>query len=117
MATFTKSDRLDALRFARRLADLAKDAPNSYSQRCVYSAVNAIRKTFGFSDSDKKTLLLHLIGQGCSCYDDLVNETSIHKSEIVRIVQLLSNDDSVRIITLNGGSRGGRPTVFLQKAS
>lgn len=112
MATLTKQDRLRGSEFANRVAELAQDAPDFFSKRRVYQIADDLRRFYGFSDDEKKLLLLKLVECGCSTYSNLAHEMKMPKANIVALVSRLAEENKVRLRQMNNGRRG-RPTVHI----
>ena len=76
-------------------------------------AAQTIRKVHGFSDKDKRALILKSLSLGCSTYDDLVIETRMAKNQVIEIIKSMETEQIIELRTLKTGERGGRPIVYI----
>ena len=108
--SLTKKQRLNGLSFAAKLAELAKNAPDSSAKREAYRAVNRLRKLYGYTATEKKLEVLRLITLGASTAKDLEVETSFDRNKIgVAVAELLEENKIYSHKIFVTGS--GRPTA------
>lgn len=116
MPNKTPASRRSGLDFAQKVARLAAVAPDPVSKKAAFSAANWLRRYYGLSDDDKMAEIIAALMSGCSNYEDLVEETKIHRSDIVTLVKQLERVGDVKIRTLVIGDRGGRRPIYISLA-
>lgn len=99
--------------YANRVAELAREAPDSYAKSRLYRAAGDLRRHYGFSDDDKRKLVLSCLKHGCSTYEDIANETGFVKPVVQETISQLRDLGFVSVTTLLSSERGGRPSLFL----
>lgn len=100
------------LEFAERVALLASEAPNDDAKKEVFAARMRLVKRYGFSQEEKRRLILHTIGLGAATHADLIRETGFDKDDVYRIVKELESEEAVecKLISLSGS---GRRSLFV----
>lgn len=96
VAELTPRARRQCLEFAEKIAELAAVAPNDDCRRSLYGAVNRLRRTYGFSDTEKSDWLTNRIRLGASSIADLSRETGLDQSDVVRLLNDLVAAEVVR---------------------
>ena len=84
------------------------------AKEAVFSAVRRIREFHGFSEQEKRDLIVRAVQLGCSTYDDLVRETKLAKPHVAQIIRDMSEAGTVELTQLGSGERGGRPMVYIR---
>lgn len=113
MGELTRKQRQRGQLYADQIARLAVDAPDSQTKRDVYSVVNAIRRRYGLSYSEKREEILKAIGLGASKVSDIVNETGITQPDVLELANAMANEKPPlirkQIMTQTAGH--GRPAA------
>lgn len=109
----TPKQRRRGLDFAERVAMLAAEAPDAVTKKELYSCVKSMRRRYGYSETEKLSVVLGMIKVGASSLADLVRETGIDRSDVWRITTRLEQEGSIRLQKISAaGSQGGRPTFL-----
>lgn len=110
-SNMTARKRRAVLEFAGRLAELAAEAPNDDAKRQVYIAVNRLRKTYGYSEQEKRQVILDKIGLGASSVADLIKETGFAQPDVHRLTKELEAAGLIKLQKISH-SGNGRPALL-----
>lgn len=110
-AKLTAKQRRAVLEYAGRLAELAAEAPNDDAKRRVYVAVNVLRKTYGYSEQEKRQVILDKIELGASSIADLIKETGFAQPDVHRLTKELEEAGLIKLQKISH-SGNGRPALL-----
>lgn len=112
--TISIKRRRRGLEFAENLARMAGDAPDDEARRDLYACVNRLRRRYGFSEAEKRQIVLHRVRVGAATIGDLVRETGFTQPDVSAIVRDLESGGLIRCEKISLSASGvGRPTVLI----
>lgn len=72
----TPKQRRRGLDFAEQVATLAAAAPDAVTKKELYGVVRSMRRRYGYSESEKQSIVLSMIKVGASSPADLISRNS-----------------------------------------
>lgn len=111
-AQLNAKSRRRVLEFAERVALLAAEAPNEDTKKAVYTAVNKMRRQYGFSKEEKRAEIFRQIGIGAATVADIIRETKYHADDVHEITRELEVEGLV-VFRRMQNIGVGRPTVCI----
>jgi predicted Rossmann fold nucleotide-binding protein DprA/Smf involved in DNA uptake len=83
--------------FAELLRCAASAAPDEELKREVEQLAGSVERRFGFSDAEKKEVVMEMVLAGAQTINDLVAETGFNPQDVHRFLKDLSTDGRVRL--------------------
>lgn len=111
MAELTAKQRRRGRDLAESVAKMAAAEPEGFAKIELYRAANAIRKHYGYKESEKEAEVLRRIRIGASTVNDLIRETGFTQPDIWRITKALEESKLIYLqkVSVSGN---GRPSCL-----
>jgi uncharacterized membrane protein len=109
----TPKQRRRGLDFAEEVAQMAARSPDAVTKKELYAVATSMRKRYGYSESEKQTVVLAMIRMGASSASDLIRETGLDRPDVWRITKHLEEAGRIRLQKISAaGDKGGRPSFL-----
>lgn len=98
--------------FAIKLRALAESAPDGYAKRDLNRTIFNLRQRYVLTPEQKQSLILKLLADGLTTFDELLTETKFSKRQLRRDLEKLNDDSKIRIEKIQNPRGGaGRPVI------
>lgn len=102
--------RTQIVEFAKNLQSLALTAPDGYSKKDLNRCIHFLRQRYAVPSEKKREVIIHLLADGLTSFDELREETGYTRHQISRELSELKNQEKVREMKLSITGKG-RPAI------